>query len=385
MRNLRERPLRSALTIAGIGIGILALVVVGALAERLHTIVARSSAITSGLIFAEVQPRLAFDPDAQGRIARSLREIRAYAGVREVLPEVILPYRFALGGADRFGPPSLIYGFPAAARSLATGVLTIAQGREPAAGERGVAAIGADFAAAERAGAGSVISLYGNSYDVVGVFAKSFTVFDAGVVVSLADGQSLFDQAIPPTTSRLPRDPVSALMVVTEPRADAAAIAHRISLLPGLRARDPAEIASDVRSTTRIFDEIVFGAALVALLISALSIVNTMTIAVTERTREIGIRKAIGAGDGDILREFLGEAATIGLVGGVLGIAGGIAVTVAINARNAGSGSLELFAITPRLALGALAFSVALSIAAGLFPAIRAARLDPTVALRRLS
>jgi putative ABC transport system permease protein len=140
-----------------------------------------------------------------------------------------------------------------------------------------------------------------------------------------------------------------------------------------------------VRSTTRIFDEIVFGAALVALLISALSIVNTMTIAVTERTREIGIRKAIGAGDGDILREFLGEAATIGLVGGVLGIAGGIAVTVAINARNAGSGSLELFAITPRLALGALAFSVALSIAAGLFPAIRAARLDPTVALRRLS
>ncbi len=140
-----------------------------------------------------------------------------------------------------------------------------------------------------------------------------------------------------------------------------------------------------MRSTTRIFDEIVFGAALVALLISALSIVNTMTIAVTERTREIGIRKAIGAGDGDILREFLGEAATIGLVGGVLGIAGGIAVTVAINARNAGSGSLELFAITPRLALGALAFSVALSIAAGLFPAIRAARLDPTVALRRLS
>lgn len=385
MRNLLERPLRSSLTIAGIGIGILALIVVGALAERLHTIVARSSAISNGIVFAEVQPRLAFDPNAQAQIANSIGEIRTYAGVRDVLPEVILPYRFALGGADRFGPPSLIYGFPPEARSLASGVLTIARGREPAPGERGTAAVGADFAAAERVGVGDVVSLYGNSFDVVGVFAKSFTVFDAGIVVSLEDAQSLFAQAIPPPTSRVPLHPVSALMILTAPQTRTAILAHRINHLAGLRARDPAEIQSDVRSTTRVFDEIVFGAALVALLISALSIVNTMTIAVTERTREIGIRKAIGASDADILREFLGEAATIGLVGGILGIACGTAVTLYINARNAGSGSLELFAVTPRLALGALAFAVGLSVAAGLVPAIRAARLDPTVALRRLS
>jgi len=361
------------------------LVVVGALAERLHAIVANAGAISNGIVFAEVQPRLVFDPDEQRRVGQAIAEIRSFPGVRDVLPEVVVRYRIGLGGSDRFGPPELIYGFPDAARTLENGVLTIERGREPRPGEHLVAAVGADFAAAEHVTVGDEVSLYGNSFDVVGSFAKSFTIFDAGVIVPLADAQALFDQALPPTTARLPHEPISALMVVTAPHAQSSTLAHRIDLITGLRARDPAELQSDVRSTTRLFDEIVFGAAFVALLISALSIVNTMTIAVTERTREIGIRKAIGAGDGDILREFLAEAATIGLVGGVLGIAGAIAVTVAVDAHNAGGGSLEIFAVTPRLVLGAEAFAVALSIVAGLVPALRAARLDPTVALRQLA
>ena len=80
-----------------------------------------------------------------------------------------------------------------------------------------------------------------------------------------------------------------------------------------------------MRSTLGIFDAIVFGAALIALLVGAFSVINTMTIAVTERTREIGIRKAIGATDGSILLTFVGEAATIGALGGVVGIALGLA------------------------------------------------------------
>ena len=139
-----------------------------------------------------------------------------------------------------------------------------------------------------------------------------------------------------------------------------------------------------MKSTTAIFDAIIFGAALVALIVGAFSIVNTMTIAVAERTREIGIRKAIGATDGAIMREFLVEAAAIGALGGIAGLAIAVGIVAYVDARNAARGELELFAVTPRLALGSLAFAVLLSALAGLVPAFRAARLAPTDALRRL-
>jgi putative ABC transport system permease protein len=161
-------------------------------------------------------------------------------------------------------------------------------------------------------------------------------------------------------------------------------VARRIRFLTGLEARDPRSTAANVESTTRLFDAIIFGAAFVALVVGAISIVNTMTIAVTERTREIGIRKAIGAGDRDILAEFVAEAIAIGAVGGAVGIAVGFAIVAIIDAHNASHGDVELFAVTPRLALGAFVFSVALSALAGLVPAFRAARLAPTEALRRV-
>ena len=145
----------------------------------------------------------------------------------------------------------------------------------------------------------------------------------------------------------LPSDPVSAFLVAPKPGTDVGLLARRIALIDGLSARDPREVANTVRSTLGIFDAIVFGAALIALLVGAFSVINTMTIAVTERTREIGIRKAIGATDGSILLTFVGEAATIGALGGIVGIVLGLAVVTAIDARSAAGGNLQLFAISP--------------------------------------
>ncbi|MGB8266380.1 MAG: FtsX-like permease family protein [Candidatus Velthaea sp.] len=381
IRNLRGRALRTSLTATGIAIGILALIVVGGLAERLHTIVAGSNALNTGAIFA-------FAPVTDlvtggGTLDRSAEMIRRFAGVRGVVPEVVLPY--AAGGDGRFGPPALIFGFPPSARGYAARMPRIAHGRDLRPGDDRAAVVGADFAAAQGIGVGATIALSGNSFHVVGVIEDSFTVFDSAIVVPYGPAKALLLQNVPPFVAALPHRTGTALMVVVNPGTDTGILANKIALETGLNASDPKRTAAGLTRATSVFDGIIFGAALVALLIGAFSIVNTMTIAVTERTREIGIRKAIGAGDGDILREFLVEAAVIGGLGGFAGIVAGALVITFVNAHNAATGNLELFALTPRLVAGAFAFSLGLSAVAGLLPALSAARLDPVEALRRVA
>ncbi|HEY0396030.1 MAG TPA: FtsX-like permease family protein [Candidatus Elarobacter sp.] len=382
LRELASRPARTFFTVAGIAIGILALTVVGSLAERLHTIVARSTALNTDVVFATIRRSALTGPDARRTVEKAYARVKALDGVRTAVPEVIVPYESARANI-RFGPPSLIFGFPEQARALRRELLSVARGQMYAPGERHTAVVGPDFAAAEHADLGDVIALQGNSFVVAGVLDKTFTILDAAVVVPFADAQDLLRQTIPPTAETIPPDPLSAFMVVAKPKTDVGLLARRITLIDGLSARDPREAANAVRSTLGIFDAIVFGAALIALLVGAFSVVNTMTIAVAERTREIGIRKAIGATDTDVLLTFVGEAAAIGALGGIAGIVCGFAVVVAIDARSAAGGNLQLFAISPAVALGAFAFAVALSVVAGFVPALAAARLPPTVALRR--
>jgi putative ABC transport system permease protein len=126
-----------------------------------------------------------------------------------------------------------------------------------------------------------------------------------------------------------------------------------------------------------------------ALFVASLGIVNTMIMAIYERTREIGTLKAIGASRGDIRGMFMLEAGLIGLLGGAVGIVGGWLLGILLNRVIAWYIERERlpiaadFFVTPWwLALAALAFAALVGIVAGLYPAARAARLDPLVALR---
>jgi putative ABC transport system permease protein len=123
------------------------------------------------------------------------------------------------------------------------------------------------------------------------------------------------------------------------------------------------------------------GAALLALVIGGLSVANTMVMAVTERIREIGLKKALGAQTGRLMLEYVLEAMTIGGLGGVVGFAIGYALTTAVNHLGGKSG-MDIFLVTPRLTALSLGFAVAMATVAGVFPAWRAARLDPVSALR---
>ena len=126
----------------------------------------------------------------------------------------------------------------------------------------------------------------------------------------------------------------------------------------------------------------------IALVVSSLGIVNTMVMSILERTREIGIMKAIGGSDGDIRRIFLVEASVIGLMGGACGVFLGWVVGRAINfganwyIESQGGTTGNLFSLPIWLVAGAIGFSWFVSLAAGLYPATRASKLDPIHALR---
>jgi putative ABC transport system permease protein len=126
----------------------------------------------------------------------------------------------------------------------------------------------------------------------------------------------------------------------------------------------------------------------IALAVSSLGIVNTMVMSILERTREIGIMKAIGGSDVDIRRIFLVEASAIGVLGGLTGVVLGWAVGRVINfganwyIESQGGTTGNLFSLPWWLVSGAIAFSWLVSLAAGVYPATRAARLDPIQALR---
>ena len=126
----------------------------------------------------------------------------------------------------------------------------------------------------------------------------------------------------------------------------------------------------------------------IALAVSSLGIVNTMVMSILERTREIGIMKAIGGSDGDVRRIFLIEASAIGFFGRVTGIVLGWIVGRIINfganvyIQNQGGTPGNLFSLPLWLIGGAIGFSIAMSLIAGSYPAARAARLDPIRALR---
>jgi len=119
------------------------------------------------------------------------------------------------------------------------------------------------------------------------------------------------------------------------------------------------------------------GIASIALVVGGIGIMNIMLVSVRERTREIGIRKALGARSRDILSQFLIEAVTLSLVGGVIGIVAGLIVSALIG-RLAGWG----FIFDPTTVAVATAFSLGVGVVFGVWPARQAARLDPVVALR---
>jgi putative ABC transport system permease protein len=141
--------------------------------------------------------------------------------------------------------------------------------------------------------------------------------------------------------------------------------------------RDMKEIAQTAAGTTVVLTGLLGAVAAVSLLVGGIGIMNIMLVSVTERTREIGIRLAIGALEGQVLMQFLVEAVVLSLFGGLIGVLLGLSL-----AWIATSGLNVPFVVEPTIVLIAFGFSALVGVVFGYFPARRAAHLDPIEALR---
>jgi putative ABC transport system permease protein len=141
--------------------------------------------------------------------------------------------------------------------------------------------------------------------------------------------------------------------------------------------RNLTELASAQEEGTRTLTTLMASIAAVSLLVGGIGIMNIMLVSVTERTREIGLRMAVGAHPGNVLAQFLVEALTLAVAGGVLGIAIGLGAAGRIAAQFGWP-----MLIQPRIVVIAVGFSALVGVVFGLYPARKASRLDPIEALR---
>jgi putative ABC transport system permease protein len=375
-----RRKLRTALTIFGIVIGIFAFTVMGSMAEKINMLIGGALDFYGTAINVQASGGAGFGGAFDAEI---VDELRQFPGVERVEASVSILLRSAEeGGGFSFGPPNIVSGIEidqAFFDRFKQQGLRIAQGGNLAAGDTGVVVLGSDVAQEFNVAPGDTLPIRGEPFVVKGVLERSLQFTDKISFVSIDDTRRLLARDLPLLTTD---NIVTSAQVFAALGVDPDELAVQISdSFAGLAATPPTEFRRQFESGTVIFNLIIFGVGLIAVVVGGLSVINTMIMSVTERTREIGIKRAVGAKTRHILVEYLGEAALIGLFGGLIGFGVGWATTLIINSQTQSTGTL-LFIMTWRLAVAAMGFAVILGMVAGLYPAFRAARMNPVTALR---
>jgi putative ABC transport system permease protein len=385
LRNLSRRKLRTSLTILGITIGIWALVVFSSMANKINALVEGGSDYYADKLIAS-------DASAGGNFSttpmsiQTADEIAAIDGVEAALPQISMFFSDEPMGASMGMPDTIVAGQPEGDVGLEDFEIHYAQGRALTDADEGsfVAVVGSDLSRKFDVGAGDTLEIRGHDFEVVGVLEPTLTAPDTSVMMPMAAGQQLFAESLPDVmqTSVDTADLATQVVVYPEAGVDTEELSDRIEAeLTNVSAMTGAEFDEVVGSSIAIFNAIIIGVAAISLVVGGLSVINTMAMSVQERTREIGIKRAIGGQRGRVVRELVAEAGMIGLLGGLIGLALGALVVVLANEAGRSSGTV-LVDLTPGTAIFALAFSTILGMLAGIIPAWSAARLDPVQALR---
>jgi putative ABC transport system permease protein len=383
VRDLGRRKLRSGLTITGIAIGIMALVVFGSMANKMNALISGGSKYYADKDIVSVGNM--YSGSFQPLSLADVQRIEQVDGVAAATPSIEM--MFDENEHATMGMPTMIAGtVPGGAKGLENFPLTVSSGRMLTATDSGnVVVLGCDLARQLNASVGGKVTIHGVDFSVVGIFAPTLTAPDKEAAMPLDAAQQLFVKTLPPMVQSKVNasDIATSITVYPKKGVDPETLKARLEAALGssYTVMDGKDFDAMLGSFSAIFSIVLTGIAMLSLLVGGLSTINTMAMSVAERTREIGIKRAIGSSRWRIRREIVLESAAIGLIAGLIGLAIGALMTNFFNDLGRSSGNV-LFDLTLGTAVTAIAFATGLGALAGFIPAWHASRLDPVAALR---
>lgn len=388
LRSLSRKKLRTFLTVTGIAIGVSSVIIIGAVGSGgRQAVAAQLDAL--GLNGLSIHPKGTAVGNSDIRLdQKDVALCRSASGVEEAMPVIT-----QIGNSYLHGQTGsiLMWGVGAEAKKVIS--LNVVHGRmfteADVNADAMVCLVDEDFAKANYKRSnitGSVITVYfGGSYrklTVVGVVEQG-----SSLLSSVAGDYIPSFLYVPYTTAETLRGKKGYDEIVVHTSASQSLDSAGTAITAALsRAHGGAAFQADNMQKQRqrldgmlgIVTAILSAIGAISLIVAGLSIMTVMTVSVNERTREIGIKKAIGAKKGAILMEFLCEALCISLIGAIIGIAVGWGCSLTASA-------LLRFSLEPSFAgtFQAAGFSALIGVVFGVYPAVKASRLRPVDALRR--
>lgn len=392
---LRANPLRTVLSTLGIVMGVGAMVSVLSLGDGVEAFARAELERTTDLLAVGVLPATSIQVDGQ-TVRRDSFPRFTVADASALAQEIpaVAAYELAervavLGFIPRDSQPRGFGVSAVEARVAARDSLRVLHGRWLAdddtavvvLGERAAGVVAGDSTRPEAA-LGTRIRLSGAEHEVIGVVAQTAARTTLQAYVPVADSRRAAGPrsapAIALTAARI--EDVDSLFARTQAWAARRYGAEWRTQVTIVNRRDRAEQAA---TAMRVFKLLMAAITGVSLLVGGVGIMNVLLASVAERTREIGIRKATGARDRDILMQFLAESVSITSVGAGLGVLLGLGVAAAAAALMRMQTEADVHAaVTPGTISFAVIVSVLVGLVFGLYPALRAARLSPIDAIR---
>jgi putative ABC transport system permease protein len=389
---IRVNSLRSMLTMLGIIIGVAALITMVSLGTGAQkSVQARIEALGPDLLTLFPGQSMRMGVASDSRVSLTVDDAQALARdaryLKAVVPELTRNLQVASGSHNiNVSVVGTTPNYVAVRRFAVAAGRMFSEGDDAA--RKRYAVVGASIPRMldvnSTAMIGREISIRGIQFEVIGVLVEkgsqgSFVNLDEQILIPLETARyRIFGtDRLRSITVQLQDVSQSSVAMIDVERV----LRREHKIRPGgdndFQIRRQADLLSTMENTTKTFTRLLAGIAAVSLLVGGIGIMNIMLVSVTERTREIGVRKALGATRKVILLQFMVEALALCMVGGLVGILVGSISAVVLSRVNQWNTNISLFAIGL-----AFLFSAAVGVFFGIWPARRAAGMDPIVALR---